>query len=49
MAAFPTDVTPTCHYNLSTYALRNIANSLVYGQGKIKIPYHDSKVTMLLR
>lgn len=48
MAAFPVNY-QNIHYNLSTYALRNTAHAIVYGQGKTKVPYQDSKVTFLLR
>jgi hypothetical protein len=49
MAAFPVEKSPYMHYNLSTYGLKNTANALIYGQGRAKVPYNDSKITMFLR
>lgn len=37
------------HYDLSANALKNIVHSIVFGSASSKVPYQDSKVTMLLR
>lgn len=36
-------------YDLSANALKNVVQALVFGNKLSKIPYSDSKVTLLLR
>jgi hypothetical protein len=37
------------NYDISTNALKNVVLALAYGGKHTKVPYNDSKVTLLLR
>ena len=49
MAALQPHPTLKVSYNVSNYALKNVANALIFGNPHTQVPYHDSKVTLLLR